>query len=138
MRGRAGKCTSSERIKFVIYPICSIIYKYQPGKHTLNRAGVGKNTGKFTVRNAADLKHDPRQFKAMIVQSFDVLVECCVVFLDNGMKSSIQEGQVQGDLLQEADLEGTLLRGGEEPGTWDVLPDCLSRLVFELKVGDLI
>ena len=33
------------------------------------------------------------------------------VFLDNGMKSSIQEGQVQGDLLQEADLEGTLLCG---------------------------
>ena len=60
------------------------------------------------------------------------------VFLDNGMKSSIQEGQVQGDLLQEADLEGTLLRGGEEPGTWDVLPDCLSRLVFELKVGGVV
>ena len=58
MRGRAGKCTSSERIKFVIYPICSIIYKYQPGKHTLNRAGVGKNTGKFTVRNAADYEYD--------------------------------------------------------------------------------
>ena len=56
MRGRAGKCTSSERIKFVISPIGSIIYKYQPGNHTLKRAGVGKNTGKFTVRNVAAKK----------------------------------------------------------------------------------